>query len=98
MGRPAALGDLRGLREHPDGRFGMVDGEAYDAEKAYKDSKLCNILFAHELQRRLAESGSKIEVWLCNDLVRRGRVGRMFALRLGTPSLGLFPLPYHLTC
>lgn len=31
----------------------MVDGTAYNADKAYKDSKLCNVLFTRELQMRL---------------------------------------------
>jgi len=29
--------------------FEMVDGEKFDADKAYKDSKLCNVLFTREL-------------------------------------------------
>ena len=34
----------------------MVDGNEFNADKAYKDSKLCNVLFTRELQRRLNAS------------------------------------------
>ena len=41
VGRPAGLGDLSGLENHS----AMVNGEQrFDADKAYKDSKLCNLL------------------------------------------------------
>ena len=40
----------------------QVDGNEFNADKAYKDSKLCNVIFTRELQRRLIESGSKIVV------------------------------------
>lgn len=56
QGEPATLGDLRGFEEAVaggSGRFDMVDGNAFNADKAYKDSKLCNVLFTRELQRRL---------------------------------------------
>eukprot|EP00966_Prymnesium_polylepis_P096705 2240445-Prymnesium_polylepis.1 len=32
----------------------MVDGGPYDPDKAYKDSKLCNMMFMAEASRRLA--------------------------------------------
>jgi len=39
----------------------MVDGSpVYDADKAYKDSKLCNVLFTRELARRLTAAGSTV--------------------------------------
>ena len=37
----------------------MVDGGAFDGDKAYKDSKLCNVLFTRELSKRLSASGAK---------------------------------------
>jgi protochlorophyllide reductase len=56
VGKPAGLGDLSGLRR--GNGFTMVDGVSpFDADKAYKDSKLCNVLFARQLQRRLQEQG-----------------------------------------
>ena len=46
----ANLGDLSGLEKGKG--FTMVDGGAYDPDKAYKDSKLCNMLFTAEAARR----------------------------------------------
>jgi protochlorophyllide reductase len=54
QGVPATLGNLEGFSR--DGaRFEMVDGNPYNGDKAYKDSKLCNIFFCRELTRRLAD-------------------------------------------
>lgn len=36
----------------------MIDGNPFNADKAYKDSKLCNVLFTRELQRRLEANDS----------------------------------------
>lgn len=60
VGSKASLGELGGLRaalRAGDGRFEMADGGAYDPDKAYKDSKLCNMLFMAELDRRLQAEG-----------------------------------------
>lgn len=65
QGVPATLGDLGGFERavaDGTGRFDMVDGGEFNADKAYKDSKLCNILFIRELQRRLDSGGSRIKV------------------------------------
>ena len=52
VGQPAGLGDLAGLRQGPG--FVMLNGsERFDGDKAYKDSKLCNVLLARQLNRQL---------------------------------------------
>jgi protochlorophyllide reductase len=57
QGEKATLGDLKGLER--DGiHFDMVDGNEFNADKAYKDSKLCNVLFTRELQKRLDASST----------------------------------------
>ena len=49
----ATLGDLSGLGPLVDGGATMVDGAVeYDGGKVYKDSKLCNVLFAREAAAR----------------------------------------------
>ncbi|KAJ1638935.1 hypothetical protein T492DRAFT_940258 [Pavlovales sp. CCMP2436] len=63
VGSKASLGDLSGLRTAlSGGEWSMVDGGVFDPDKAYKDSKLCNMLFLSELERRLEASGSKVRV------------------------------------
>ena len=59
QGEKATLGALVGL-ERDGVRFEMVDGAPFNPDKAYKDSKLCNVLFTRELQRRLDSSGTGI--------------------------------------
>lgn len=56
QGSKATLGNLKGLEDaaaRGDGVFDMIDGGTFDADKAYKDSKLCNVLYTRELQKRL---------------------------------------------
>lgn len=61
VGLPAGLGDLSGLRQGPGAP--MLDGStSFNAEKAYKDSKLCNVLMAREVDRRLREQGTPLAV------------------------------------
>ena len=51
----AGLGDLRGLAGGLHGQNGsaMIDGaESFDGAKAYKDSKICNMLTMQEFHRR----------------------------------------------
>lgn len=63
QGEKATLGNLEGFERAVVAnkkQFDMVDGNEFNADKAYKDSKLCNVLFTRELQRRLeADSSTK---------------------------------------
>ena len=60
VGAKASLGNLSGLKSATG--FDMIDGNEFNADKAYKDSKLCNILFAKELSKRLNRNTAKIQV------------------------------------
>jgi protochlorophyllide reductase len=75
VGKPAGLGELAGLRQGAGAA--MVDGGAFDAEKAYKDSKLCNVLMAREVERRLRERGTPLPVlaWSPGLVIPRGAGG-----------------------
>ena len=60
VGAKAGLGNLQGLLSGAG--FEMIDGSKFNADKAYKDSKLCNILFGRELSKRLKKQKSPIAV------------------------------------
>lgn len=49
---PADLGDLAGLAAGFKAPVAMIDGKPFKAGKAYKDSKLCNMIMSRELHRR----------------------------------------------
>lgn len=60
MGLPAGLGDLAGLRQGPGAL--LLDGsDSVNAEKGYKDSKLCNLLMAG-VEQRLREQDTPLPV------------------------------------
>ncbi len=75
VGAKASLGSLSGLASGP--RFTMIDGNKFNADKAYKDSKLCNILFAKELSYRLKEKGLLVPViaWAPGLVISRDSQG-----------------------
>jgi protochlorophyllide reductase len=50
------LGDLKGLAEGFKEPYSMIDGKKFEPVKAYKDSKVCNVLTMRELHRRYHES------------------------------------------
>jgi len=67
VGSKATLGDMSGLAAGFREPVCMVDGGAFDADKAYKDSKLCNVITAIELARRVSKQrGAKLTVNVMN--------------------------------
>lgn len=50
------LGELQGFAEGFKDPITMIDGKAFEPVKAYKDSKVCNILTMRELHRRYHDS------------------------------------------
>jgi protochlorophyllide reductase len=53
---PPDLGDLKGFEEGFKEPITMINGKKFKPGKAYKDSKLCNVLTMLELHRRYHES------------------------------------------
>ncbi len=55
---PADLGNLQGLESGFRDSVAMIDGKPFKPGKAYKDSKLCNMVISREMHRRHhAETG-----------------------------------------
>ena len=75
VGASAGLGNLSGLASGSG--FEMIDGNQFNADKAYKDSKLCNILFAKELSNRLEKKSLPIKViaWAPGLVISRDNEG-----------------------
>ena len=75
VGARASLGNLSGLTSGSG--FEMIDGNQFNADKAYKDSKLCNILFAKELSNRLEKKSLPIKViaWAPGLVISRDNEG-----------------------
>jgi protochlorophyllide reductase len=53
---PADLGDLSGLKAGFKDPIAMISGQPFKPGKAYKDSKLCNMMMSREFHRRLHDS------------------------------------------
>jgi len=75
VGAKASLGNLKGLESGVG--FEMIDGNKFNADKAYKDSKLCNILFAQKLSINLLRKKLTIPVlaWAPGLVISRDRQG-----------------------
>ena len=91
VGQPADLGDLAGLRAGAG--FVMLDGKArFDGDKAYKDSKLCNVLLGRELDRQLA-GAMPVLTWSLGLVIQRSREGFFRHNRQSNPlGMQLFAL------
>ena len=92
VGQPATLGALEGLRPHES--IAMLNGQKiFDADKAYKDSKLCNILMGRHLANQLKQRGEEIPVlaWSPGLVIPKGSGGFFRTSRQQNPvGLALF--------
>lgn len=52
----ADLGDLKGLELGGKDPVAMIDGKSFNGAKAYKDSKICNMMTINELHERYHKS------------------------------------------
>lgn len=53
----ADLGELEGMKSGFDHLPGTIDGKKFEPTKAYKDSKVCNVLTMSEMNRRFSADG-----------------------------------------
>jgi protochlorophyllide reductase len=53
----ADLGNLEGIESGFKGLPGTIDGRKFEPTKAYKDSKVCNVLTMTEMSKRFASDG-----------------------------------------
>ena len=76
VGAPAGLADLNGLRQGP-GALMLDGGNIFNAEKAYKDSKLCNLLMAQYVAQNLSTNSTPITViaWSPGLVIPRSNEG-----------------------
>ena len=92
IGQPATLGTLDGLRQNRS--IAMLNGQKiFDADKAYKDSKLCNILMARYFANQLKQMGEEIPVlaWSPGLVIPKGSGGFFRTSRQQNPiGLALF--------
>ena len=76
IGKRAQLSNLQGITS--ENKFTMIDGSLdFSADKAYKDSKVCNILFAKGLELKLRSRGTllPIIVWAPGLVIPRDSKG-----------------------
>ena len=75
VGAKACLGNLKGLESGAG--FEMIDGNKFNADKAYKDSKVCNILFAKKLSSHFISENLFIPViaWAPGLVISRDSQG-----------------------
>ena len=52
----ADLGNLEGMADGSKNPVAMIDGKAFNGAKAYKDSKICNMMTVNELHKRYHKS------------------------------------------
>lgn len=52
----ADLGNLEGMKEGSKNPIAMIDGKVFNGAKAYKDSKICNMMTINELHKRYHKS------------------------------------------
>ena len=89
VGKPADLGELEGLRAGAG--FAMVNGsDRFDGNKAYKDSKLCNVLMARELDRQL-DGAMPVIAWSPGLVITRNSGGFFRYNKRSNPlGMGMF--------
>jgi len=88
VGSKATLGLLAGFERGFVGTASaMVDGEAYDGDKAYKDSKLCNVMTSLELAKRLKARRSRVT----SNVMNPGLIPTTGLFRAFSP---LFVIPF----
>ena len=92
VGQPATLGSLDGLKLYKS--IAMLNGQKiFNADKAYKDSKLCNILMARHLANQLKQREEEIPVlaWSPGLVIPKGNGGFFQTSRQQNPiGLALF--------